>query len=138
MSYLAIAEESIKQHEGFRSFPYRCSANKLTIGYGRNIEDRGITLEEAEHLLFNDIKDAEEFLQNYEFWHDLNDVRKAVLLDMVFNLGVARFKKFKKMIRYLSARDYVNAAREMKDSAWYRQVKSRAVTLCRRMKTGQL
>ena len=41
----------IKKHEGLRLFPYKCSVGKLTIGYGRNIEDTGISKEEAETLL---------------------------------------------------------------------------------------
>ena len=42
-------------HEGLKLYPYRCSANKLTIGVGRNIEERGIAEDEALYLLNNDI-----------------------------------------------------------------------------------
>lgn len=47
-----ISVSEIKQrlyvHEGFRSKPYRCTTNKLTIGIGRNIEDRPFTEEELQ------------------------------------------------------------------------------------------
>ena len=52
---LRIVTEQIIRHEGFRNKPYKCTANKLTIGYGRNIEDNGITKTEASVLLKNDI-----------------------------------------------------------------------------------
>lgn len=45
----------LRSHEGLRLKPYRCTSNKLTIGYGRNIEDNGITIDEAEYLLNNDV-----------------------------------------------------------------------------------
>ena len=53
----------LKEDEGLRLKPYRCTAKKLTIGYGRNIEDVGITEEEANHLLLNDIGETEKELQ---------------------------------------------------------------------------
>ena len=40
--------EHLKIEEGFRSFPYLCTAKKMTIGFGRNIEDVGVTEAEAE------------------------------------------------------------------------------------------
>ena len=38
------AIELIKYHEKYRRFPYRCTAGKLTIGYGWNLDDNGITV----------------------------------------------------------------------------------------------
>ena len=37
----------LKRHEGFRAFPYLDTVGKLTIGYGRNLSDVGISIEEA-------------------------------------------------------------------------------------------
>ena len=48
--------EQLKRHEGKRLFPYHCTANKLTIAYGRNLDDVGVTEEEAELMLVNDVK----------------------------------------------------------------------------------
>ena len=50
--------EQLMRHEGFRTKPYRCSAGKLTIGYGRNLDDKGITKAEAFMMLKNDIEEA--------------------------------------------------------------------------------
>jgi len=91
-------------HEGMpvthgRCMPYRCTAGKLTIGVGRNLDDRGISEEEAFYLLDNDIADCVTDLQSHLSWFNrLDDVRKAVLVDMCFNLGIGRMMKFENML----------------------------------------
>ena len=40
-------ERQLIEHEGLEQKVYRCTAGKLTIGVGRNLEDKGITEEEA-------------------------------------------------------------------------------------------
>ena len=48
-------EEQLIRHEGYRQFPYNCSAGKRTIAIGRNLDDRGISEDEAKYMLRNDI-----------------------------------------------------------------------------------
>jgi len=54
VKFKQIAIEQLKHDEGIRLFPYQCSADKLTIGYGRNLEDNGISEHEAEQMLLTD------------------------------------------------------------------------------------
>lgn len=128
----------IKKHEGLSLKLYKCTAGKLTIGYGRNIEDKGISQEEAEQMLFNDIQECYAQLIHFDFWDKLNGARQAVLLDMCFNLGLPRLKGFKKMLAAIKAGSYSKAAKEMLDSNWARQVKSRAIELSKIMEKGEL
>lgn len=124
-------EKQIMRHEGFRSTAYRCSAGKLTIGYGRNLEDKGISRSEARTLLRNDIAECEADLYKIfgkVLWRMGND-RRCVLLDMRFNLGYAGFRGFKRMIRAVKREHFAIAAYEMKDSVWYGQVGNRSKTL---------
>ena len=46
----------IARHEGLRLTPYHCTGGKLTIGYGRNLDDVGISRSEAEILREHDIQ----------------------------------------------------------------------------------
>lgn len=131
------ATDLIKKHEGFRRFPYLCSAGKLTIGYGKNIQEVGLTEEEAGYLLEKDVVQAITHLRTEPYWLDLNEVRQAVLINMVFNLGWSRFKGFKRMLARVEAADYMGAAAEMAASRWAEQVKGRAVELADMMKTGE-
>ena len=128
-------KERIKQHEGFRGKPYRCTAGKLTIGYGRNIEDNGITEAEASFLLDNDLKRCEaECRQAFSWFDNLDDIRRGVIVEMDFNLGIKKFKGFRKMLAACEKQDYELAAREMLDSLWARQVGQRAKILADLMK----
>ena len=116
----------IKQHEGLRLKPYYCPAGKLTIGWGKNIEDNGITIEEADYLLNNDIKRCVEQLSHYEWYTKQPQKIRDALINMCFNMGINRLLGFKKMIDALSRRDYTQAAIEALDSKWAQQVPNRA------------
>jgi lysozyme len=117
-------------------FPYRDTVGKLTIGYGRNLDDRGITEEEAELLLTTDIDAAVADAKTLPYWNGLGPVRQLVVADMIFNLGLPKYLKFKRLNAALSLPDYTLAAHEMKDSKWYRQVERRATVLVRAMLYG--
>lgn len=136
---LAEAElkERIIRHEGLRLKPYRCTAGKLTIGVGRNIEDNGISKEEADFMLMNDIAQCYKELQtNFPWSKDLSPRRQGVLVEMIFNLGIARFSKFKNMLSACQFGDFEKAASEALNSSWHTQVGKRAETLANILKEG--
>jgi len=119
-------EKMLIKHEGLKLKPYRCPAGKLTIGVGRNIEDNGITESEALYLLRMDIIRSKGELR--EIFNDFDDLPKKiqnVLVDMIFNLGKPRFLKFEKMIQAVKDENYEEMIKQMRDSKWCKQVKSR-------------
>tara|TARA_B110000093_G_C12959191_1_gene406369 strand:- start:524 stop:943 length:420 start_codon:yes stop_codon:yes gene_type:complete len=139
MQYISQALDMLKIHEGYEQYPYKCSMGVVTIGYGRNLESRGLTEEEAAYLLQCDVKLAEgELLDQYDYYWNLSGERKAVLIDMMVNLGSTRLRKFKKMHLALELRDYSLAAVEMLDSRWARQVGQRSKTLAQIMITNKI
>jgi len=128
----------LRLHEGERLKPYRCTAGKLTIGIGRNLEDRGITREESAYLLANDIAAEErELLRALPWVATLDEVRQRVLLDMAFNMGIVGLLGFKRTLATIQAGDYQAAATMMLDSRWAKQVGQRAERLSRMMATGK-
>ena len=128
----------IKMHEGLVLTPYKCTANKTTIGYGRNLEDKGITEKEAEYLLQSDIEECKKnIVSKISFYEDLSEVRKAVLIDMCFNLGINGLMKFKNTLKAIQLKNYDLAANEMLNSNWAIQVKGRALRLSRMMRIGE-
>lgn len=132
-----LVDQLIK-HEGMELKVYKDSLGIETIGIGRNLVDRGVTEEEARYLCNNDIEIVErELVQSFPIVSSLNDTRIRVLLDMAFNVGLPRLRGFKRMWAALENNDYVEAAKEMLDSKWARQVKTRAYTLARMMETGE-
>jgi lysozyme len=126
------------RHEGLRLKPYRDSKSKLTIGVGRNLDDVGITRAEALMLLENDIATVQRDVKRaFPWFPGLDPVRKDVVLDMVFNLGLPRFRRFEKTIASIRAGDWENAAREMLKSRWANQVGKRATELAAMMERGK-
>lgn len=149
---LSQLERDLQAHEGSvmrngRHVVYECgtgatahaASGKLTIGYGRNLEQNGLTDDEARYLLKNDIhrcwREAAGFIPN---WHMLNATRQSVIVEMVFQLGAAGVETFKRMIRGLQRGEYETASREMMDSHWAQQTPERAALLARRMRTGEI
>jgi len=146
-------------HEGLRLQVYQDTLGIDTIGIGRNLEDRGITKEEldwmdipnmdavyeygiteadAMYLAKNDVQIVEEELvRAHPCVEDLDAVRQLVLVDMAFNMGVPRLNKFKKMWAAVHENKFDIAAKEMLDSRWAIQVKSRSTKLAHAMHHGE-
>ena len=130
-------KQMLIEHEGLRLRPYQCSAGKLTIGVGRNLEDRGISSDEALMLFDNDMKDAIKDAMTLKWFPKLNPARQGVIVDMIFNLGLGRFLLFKKTTALMAVGDYEGAAAEMLNSKWAGQVGKRATRLAQMMTTGK-
>lgn len=136
MHWVQETAERIKKHEGIVLRPYRDSVGVLTIGYGRNLESNGISQKEAELLLRNDIFEAIRYAEILPWFSELDEVRKSVIVEMLFNLGRKRFLSFHGMIEAIANGQFDIAAEEMLDSKWAQQVKGRASTLAQLMNTG--
>lgn len=128
--------EQLKIDEGFRGEPYKCTAGKTTIGYGRNLEANPLTKDEAEYLLLNDLRNVEDSLTGRLFFDKLNKTRKDVIINMAFNLGLVGLLQFHGMISSIVDDDYNRAADEMLDSRWANQVGDRANRLAKKMRAG--
>lgn len=131
-------EDQLIDHEGLEFKLYKCTGDKWTIGVGRNLDDRGITEDEARYLLKNDIKIVEdELLERQPMVGGLDSVRQRVLVDMGFNLGLPILMKFQNMWAAIEAEEWDEAADQMMDSRWAKQVGRRAERLSQAMRTGE-
>jgi lysozyme len=137
-------KEELKRDEGFRGLVYDCASGEpargvgaLTIGYGRNLQDVGITEDEAAELLNHDVNRAiADLITVVPQLMTLTDGRANALLNMVYNLGLTRFRGFKKMIAAVNQGEWDRAAEEAIDSRWARQVGERAMRIARAFKEG--
>jgi len=133
--------EMLRKHEGVEAHAYNCTANKTTIGVGRNIEAGsgiGLSDDEIDYLLANDVQRVEaELLQAFTWYEDLNDARKDAMMDVCFNIGLPRLKLFKKALAAMSGRHYEIAAVEFLDSRWAVQVGQRAITISEMIRSGE-
>ena len=126
----------LQRHEGLRLKPYKCTAGKVSIGYGRNLDDMGISEVEAMVLLRHDIERCYEELNVFSWFADLDQVRQEALVNMLFNLGLPTFLEFKKTLKFVAEGKYSQAAEEMLRSKWADQVGDRAKELAYMMDTG--
>jgi len=146
------ATQRTSEFEGCELKPYTCTvSNRLHIGFGRNIEDMGISPDEAERMLHNDMDTAvRELLATFREFDpesslfNLNEQqvlevysRFPVLLDLLYNLGLTRFLTFKKMIAAIREQDWVTASKELMDSRYAQQVPIRAKNNARWLQKGR-
>lgn len=132
-------KEQLLRHEGLRLKPYKDSIGKLTVGVGRNLDDKGISKAEAMTMLENDIQDATDDLRTSLPWVDnLDWPRKAVLINMCFNLGITRLLGFKNTLMAIEDSRWQDAHDHMLQSKWAQQVGPRAIELARQMLTGEM
>lgn len=131
----------LTKEEGFVNHAYQDHMGYWTIGIGRMIDERrggGITREEAEYLLSNDIWRVKTQLnEQLHWWQDLDIVRRAVLAAMVFQMGMKGLLSFKNTLRYVESGQYEKAAWNMRQSAWARQTPARAERCAMAMETGE-
>jgi lysozyme len=143
MTLAANARQKLKVllmcEEGFRSLPYRDIRGVLTIGYGRNLDSKGISQDEALVLLDDDIQDClKDLLHILPEFSKQDDARQVVLIDMCFNMGIDNLMQFREMISALHVGDYALASKAMLDSLWAKQVGARAEKLAYIMETGNV
>ena len=119
-------KQDLIRDESLETELYRCSSQKLTIGVGRNLQDNGITEDEAMYLLENDINRCIKELKTLDWFDDAPECVKRGLINMNFNMGWLTLQKFKKMLNSLEQGFYQNAAIEALDSRWAAQVGKRA------------
>ena len=129
--------EALKREEGFSAHAYLCSENRLTIGYGRNVDELGgigISPDEADLLLRNDIDRTIQECEQWDWFRDLQPSQQSVLIQLCFQLGYPRLTKFKRMLAALAEQDYETAADELLDSRFAEQVPRRAARLAEQMR----
>ena len=132
--------EMLRKHEGVRDKVYLCSAGYETIGGGRNISEDGLGLsdDEIDYLLSNDIKRVrEELTEEYYWFAGLDEARQDAMIDISFNLGQTRLRGFVKSLEAMAREDFDTAADEFMDSKWSEQVGDRAVEVTEIIRTGE-
>ena len=131
------------KHEGYREQAYYDTEGLLTIGIGHLVQNKDdiypgqmIDEERIIQLFFSDIKIALNSVPKVfdEEWEAVPDAIKLVIINMIFNLGINKFKNFKKMIQAVKYFSWERMADEMVDSRWYIQVKSRSKDLVARVR----
>lgn len=148
-------------HEGERRLRYLDSEGHWTIGIGRNLDARpfnaaelavigadrdldrfGLNRREIDMLYARDVNDAVASLDRFlPWWRGLDEVRRRVMVDMMFNMGPGDSKRgllsFVNTLAAVRNRRFDDAAAGMRVSKWAAQTKTRADRLIAMMETGR-
>ncbi len=120
-------KEMLVKHEGLRTFPYKCSEDKLTIGIGRNLEANGITEDEAMYLLDNDIKRVIESLdKHWQVWRSFPEKAQLVCIDCTFQMGITGWMAFRHTRALMEMDCWLEASEEILRSKYATQTPNRA------------
>ena len=126
--------ESIIKHEGFRAKPYPDIIHGWkvpTFGHGLTY----ITSDESRKLVENRVTRIMHKLDlRLSVYRKLPNAAQDVLIEMAYQMGVARLLKFKNTIKALEQQNYRTAAAEMLDSQWATQTPKRAQDLAKIIK----
>ena len=132
--------QRIIAHEGSIPYAYQDSLGYWTIGIGRLIDKRKgghLSQDEITYLLNNDLSNVSKELSVYSWFQGLDSVRKEVLIELCFNIGLPNLLCFKNMIDALFHHDYQRASKELLLSNWAKEVGNERVSdLHQRILTG--
>lgn len=129
--------EQLRRDEGSRNFPYGDTIGKLTIGVGHNLTDKGLTADQIQIILQDDVSEIQVSLSALSWYAGMDGVRQAVIVNMAFNMGTIGLLNFHKMIGWIYVGKYDEAAAEMLRSKWAGEVGARAERLSKQLATGE-
>ena len=120
----------IKEHEGFRSQVYKCTAGYDTIGYGFAIKDLVLDEDIAEEILLRKVEALIKRVRKRFDWLDsVHPAVQGVLVEMSYQMGLSGVCKFKKALNAMQMGQWDIGARELLDSRWAKQTPNRAKEL---------
>jgi len=130
----------LKRQEGVSKWAYEDHLGYVTVGVGRCLDPEkglGLSDDEIDYLLRNDILRCYQELDVFSWFHDLDEVRQHAIVSMLFQLGLPKFLEFKKTLAFLAEGKVSQAAEEMLNSKWARQTPNRAREISYMIETGQ-
>jgi lysozyme len=136
MSYIDILQSQLAVDEGKRNKMYLDSRGIPTIGIGHNLRDNPISDAAVAQIFADDVAPLESEVRKLFTFDELSDNRKAVVMNMMFNMGFGTLSQFKNTISFINHGSYSEAATAMLNSTWASQVGDRAVRLANLMRAG--
>lgn len=133
-------ENTLILHEGVSKFAYTDTTGHITVGVGRNISKtgQGLSTDEIMFLLKNDIDRVYRSICHYQWFERCNEVRRDVLIELGFNIGVEGLLSFKDFLSALEVNNPGQAVRALESSKWIHEVgESRSQDILYRVQYGR-
>lgn len=142
-----VLKRQLTRHEGRRRDVYddatghtlrrkQILQGNLTTGIGWNLSARGLPDLVIDSLYLLCVQEVFAHLdQALPWWRGESPVRQRVLIDLGFNLGVAKLLTFHDTLDHWRNGEYAAAAGHLRRTPWFQQTKTRAETLTRMLET---
>lgn len=130
-------ETSILEHEDYKEHAYKDSKGLWTFAIGRCLESNPLTGVEWKYLLDNGhlalsiTEGGAEWLMEqqvqairaqcsrmFDFWTEINDARRDVLVEMAFQMSIQRLVGFHDMLEAIRKEQWASAAQAGLSSKW--------------------
>lgn len=135
---MIVAQEGTGPMREGRFYLYTDTVGKTTIGYGRNLDAKGISHNEALMFLSSDIADALEDVRHcFSCYDQLTRPRQLALISMAYNLGRTGLSKFVRFIGAMHLGQYDEAADHLLNSLAAAQAPARYQELAKMIRTNE-
>ncbi len=131
-----LLKNRIKKNEGFSKNSYKDKLGYATIGYGHLIKKKEKHLMKKkynkiffEELFEKDFAIAALHCQKKFKKFFFNKKTEELIIEMIFQMGLKKVLKFKRMLYYVKKNNKYLASLEMMDSLWYKQTPKRVENL---------
>jgi lysozyme len=143
---IELFRDELKRDEGVKNEIYLDHLGLPTCGIGHLITEwdneygqevgTPVAEERVNELFEKDLSTTvDECKLIYNDFDDLPVKAQHVIANMMFNMGRPRLSRFHKMKKAIDNRDWFEAAYEMTDSKWAKQVPNRAMRLVGEMQS---
>ena len=137
--------KEVESDEGRKHSIYKCTAGEFTFGIGHMVKPDDPEYGQDEGTKVSAKRVNEAFRQDIEIaladcrsvflkFDELPEEAQKIVANMMFQLGLPRFRGFSHFISAVKRHDWIRAAEEMRDSRWFWQTNARATRLIKRMK----
>jgi lysozyme len=134
---LVELEKDLKLDEGRRDKPYMDTTGHLTIGYGHNLDAKGLCEAALVAQLHFDMDEAIADLDRViPSWRTHPEPVQRALVNLTFNLGISKLVRFDMTLRLIAQRKYVQAATNLMKTLYAKQVPNRARKVAALIKSG--
>ncbi|WQZ70701.1 lysozyme [Helicobacter pylori] len=116
----------IVDSERFSPSVYTDKTGHPTIGYGYNLSVysyEGKRITKAYGLLTDILKENYKAILSYGWYKNLDAMKRMVILDLSYNLGLNGLLKFKQFIKVIEDKNYALAVERLQKSPYFNQVK---------------
>ena len=135
---IELLKKELIRYEGYSSKVYLDTMGLPTAGIGHMNKNMVVgsvyTPQQIDDLFVQDIANAVKIVDSLKL--NLDEVRYRVLCNLCFNLG-NKIMQFQHFLAACRQQDYVTAANELRNSAWFGQVGHRGTETCYAIQYGK-